>query len=80
MTSPLPAPRQCRSSGAALIFARTAKGEVMPLNAEATTVYAVRPLRDLLGVEEQTLADHLNGHVPHWATCPKADAFRRKKS
>lgn len=74
----LPAPRPCRLCGRPLIFARTAKGEVMPLDAKPTTVYVATEQPDLLGASELTLGDRVSGHVAHWATCPHADAFRSK--
>lgn len=76
MSDALPSPRPCRLCGVPLIFARTAEGKVMPLDAKATTVYVTTDQIDLLGKTELTLGDRIAGHVSHWVTCTNADAFR----
>lgn len=76
MSDALPTPRPCRRCGTALVFARTAEGKVMPLDAKPVTVYVTTTQVDLLGASELTRGDRINGHVAHWVTCPHADAFR----
>lgn len=64
----------CRGCGAEIIFARTDRGAMMPLNKEETKVAVIRH-------NGETRVDRLVvGHVPHHITCPQADDFRRKKT
>lgn len=56
---------KCRGCGGEIVFLKTAAGRVMPADAET-----VEP-----GDEQ---FDHAR-HVSHFATCSKADQFRRPR-
>lgn len=64
----------CRGCGADIIFARTDRGALMPLNKEETKIATVRTNGEL------KITTLVVGHVPHHITCPQADDFRRKKT
>lgn len=71
----------CKTCGAAIIWAKTAKGARTPLDA--------KPVRVAELVEDpetgkEIVQDGLfviggahTGHVSHWATCPQAKEHRR---
>lgn len=59
---------KCRACHAPIIFAETARGARMPLDAGQTRIAVVHEGR-VLRLE--------TGHVPHHITCPHADQFRR---
>ena len=73
------APRPCQACGKPLLFARTADGKHMPLDAAETEVFVVGEQIGLLGERELALIDRVRGHVTHFATCPNAGTFRRPK-
>ena len=56
--------KNCRSCGAAIVWMKTGKGKLMPVNADS-----VRP-----GDETYTPGIH----VSHFATCPQRDSWRKK--
>jgi hypothetical protein len=68
----------CKSCGAPLLWAKTAAGQRMPLDAvpspDGGWVYA-GPEKIRAAVEDDTVARY----VPHWATCPDAASHRRKR-
>ena len=80
---------QCRSCRAPVIWARTEAGKRMPLDPEPTADGNVRPdipnrydgegnvLVAVLGPLEREAHDGPL-HVPHFATCPDADRWRRR--
>ena len=80
MTSTLPAPRACAGCGKPILFARTQDGKIMPLDQTETEIFVVAEQTGLLGERELTLIDRVRGHVTHFATCPKAATFRRRKT
>lgn len=58
---------QCSGCGALIVWFRTASGKRMPVNAETT---------------KPTDAEHqldLKRHTSHFATCSKANEFRRSR-
>lgn len=70
----------CRSCGASIYWCRTPNGKAMPLDPEPVkrVVVVVRaPGPDL---PDEEVAKVVETYVPHHATCPKADEFRRARS
>ena len=55
---------RCKACGAELKWIKTKTSKAMPCDPKRVTV-----------VTEQ--GEVLNGYVPHWATCPEADRFRK---
>jgi len=66
----------CRGCGADIIFARTAQGALMPLNAATTKIATVARVPN--EVITPRVIELVVGHVPHHITCPKADEYRGK--
>lgn len=76
---------RCRSCGALIVFARTTKGTLMPLDAEPTADGNVTlehtgpglPLAQVHGAAS-LFEGHTDGvrYMPHHATCPQADEWR----
>ncbi|MBR2507221.1 MAG: hypothetical protein IKB70_10075 [Bacilli bacterium] len=56
---------QCKGCGADIIWIETKNNKRMPCDIKETTVITI----DGRVVE---------GYIPHWITCPKANEFRRK--
>lgn len=72
----------CKSCGAAILFVRTAKGRLMPLDAEAiTTADSRMRLWTLTGEAAPAVAGGWKtGHVSHFATCSEPARFRKVRS
>lgn len=78
----------CRSCGAAILWARTKNGKAMPLDAEPTpegnvvlTGEVVPSARGAVPICEVLAGPDLFGaplRMPHHATCPQADKWRRR--
>jgi hypothetical protein len=75
------APERCRSGGAEIVWAKTAKGKFMPLDAA--------PVKGgKLALVEGERMTHIvaadpeaeEGYVSHYATCPQAAQWRKAKS
>ena len=79
----------CRACGRRIIFIKTLKGKTMPCDAEP-----VKFVPDVAGNNKYVLADGLlingvipmpgdtdvhEGYVSHFATCPSAESFRKKR-
>lgn len=64
---------RCRSCGADVIWAKTAAGKLMPLDATETLGKVVYQL-DTTGRMQRAEG---RGHESHFATCPQADRWRR---
>jgi len=58
----------CKSCGAQIVWAKTASGRAMPLDA--------RPERRV--VLDGGVARVVDAYVAHWATCPHAGEHRRQ--
>ena len=56
----------CRSCGAEIIFLKTEKGKLIPVDAETVT-------------EGDELFDSKGGHVSHFSTCDDPERFRRSE-
>lgn len=53
--------------GAKIVFLKTARGSIMPINYDEATVSALD-------------THYVHGrHVPHHSTCPDVDYFRKKR-
>lgn len=80
---------KCRACGAPIVWVRTQAGKAMPCDAKVRW-YTAAPngrLKFVLITGEVVageLAEDLKnatgiGHISHFATCPNADDFRRKR-
>lgn len=77
-------PTACETCEAEIFFATAPSGKVMPVDAapRADGAAAVRCDRSggwrarILGPGDQLGPDERK-HMPHWVTCPRADAFRK---
>lgn len=56
----------CKGCGEQIVFLKTAKGKIMPVDAETWH-------------EGEELFDSDAGHVSHFETCPDAKAFRKAR-
>lgn len=61
--------RTCKSCGAEIVWVETIRGRPMPCNPEVITVMSAEGLQSKM----------VKGRIPHWATCPDADKWRKKK-
>lgn len=64
----------CRSCGAPIVFAKTAAGRLMPIDALEVSGFAVDVTTD-----PPTLIEQVKVHQSHFATCPNADQHRKKR-
>ena len=79
---------KCKSCGAEIIWLKTTSGKSMPCDAVQVMYWqrdkakgkVVTPNGEVLSCEFE--GDHAQatgmGYIPHWATCPSADKFKRK--
>lgn len=69
---------RCRSCGASIVFARTAKGKQMPLNAEPQRLVVLEP--DPQALDGLTKVAVVRAcFTPHFATCPAAAEHRKRR-
>lgn len=54
---------KCKGCGAEILWIKTKNGKIMPCNTDKTTIVTSQ-------------GETITGHVPHWATCPKAKDFK----
>jgi len=81
----------CKKCGAAIIWIKTKDGKNMPCNIQKVPFYEQDGAKEkfvtpagwvISGVavteseRARGLATHI-GHVPHWATCPAANEFKK---
>ena len=57
---------KCSGCGAEIVWIETKNKKIMPCNKEQTTIITDK-------------GETIKGHIHHWATCPKADNFRKKE-
>lgn len=80
---------KCRDCGAEIVFIRTRAGKYMPCEAEAV-YYNPSPAEDNIFIDEdgsvtwgkiaeRDTSGARRGYIPHWASCPGANRFRRKR-
>jgi len=67
---------KCKSCGAEIEWIKTKAGKNAPIDAKPVKVYIEAP--DLIGHENRWIL--ISAFTSHFATCPDADKFRRKKS
>lgn len=81
----------CRGCGAAIVWIRTASGKSMPCDAtpryytqkpKTGTKKIVTPNGEILSCEytEDPHKATGTGFVPHWATCPKYQDFKKGRN
>ena len=61
---------KCRSCGEEIVWIETFKGRSMPCNRKVVSVVTGEGLESKI----------VKGRIPHWATCPDAEAWRKKKA
>jgi len=64
-------PAKCKGCGADILWIKTKKGKLMPVNASPIKAYQINEYMP----PEWLLIDV---HIPHWATCPNAKNFKRR--
>lgn len=80
---------ECRSCGAPIRFARTARGRFLPLDREPSPDGNVLVWRgqasvvragQLAAVQQRARGGDADGllYMPHWQSCPHADDWRRR--
>ena len=73
----MPDSRPCKLCGAPIFFGTTAAGKAMPLDAKPEKRAIVSRVVSPEG--EHLQASLFDTYLPHWASCPKADSFRKPK-
>lgn len=75
---------RCKGCGRPIKWVKTPKGKSMPLDPDPVKMVMVRMVekKDLKGnvVSVVETGFSIDAYMPHWATCPKADKFKRKKN
>ena len=66
---------RCKGCGAEIRWIKTAAGKNMPLDFQPVRFYV--NMKNL--VDDEDRWEVINGHQAHWATCPNATEFKRKK-
>lgn len=56
---------QCKGCGEDIIFITSKNGKKIPCDPKPLSLVSLA-------------GEVIQGHMPHWATCPEADRFRRK--
>lgn len=79
---------KCKGCGAEIIFIRTAGGKSMPCEPAQLPYWARNGAKDKIVTPngEVISCDYAGeigketglGYLPHWATCPAGDRFRKK--
>jgi len=84
---------QCRACGAEIGFIKTVAGKTMPVNAEAVYFIPESTAKDVFVMPDGTVThgrattenaeplavEPVIGYISHFATCPKADFFRKPR-
>ena len=68
---------KCRGCGAEIRWIKTEANKAMPVDANPRNFYVER-IDSADGISRQTWK-MMSGYESHFATCPKADQFRKKK-
>jgi hypothetical protein len=69
----MPGVSKCKKCEARIIWVRTENDKNMPLDAKKVRIA-------VLDHDQAVVERYVEGHVPHWATCPAADDFRKQES
>jgi hypothetical protein len=70
---------KCKACGKEIYFLKTSKGNMMPVNAESISQDDRDFINSNLYREGDVLFDPKKGHISHFADCPEAKKFRKKK-
>jgi hypothetical protein len=70
--------RPCKKCGKDIIFAKTAKGKLVPLDT-TVSVFMAQPSVDEEGRESWNAEFIQGAYVSHFSTCPAADEFSASK-
>ena len=77
----------CRACGAPILWIKTRAGKSMPCDAKPQSYVEspggpqkiVTTAGDVISCNlVEVHQSNKRGYVPHWATCPNADSFRRR--
>ena len=80
---------QCRACGKEIGFIKTAAGKAMPVNANAVRFVRAGGPNTYVMIDgsiqrgrepEYGETDTMIGYISHFATCPAADRFRKKRA
>lgn len=72
----------CKTCEAPIIWATTAAGKAMPLDESPVLVggeWVLLPGGQTRKATDEDKGLHRPMYMPHWATCPDAPSFRRRK-
>lgn len=77
----------CKGCGAKIIWRQTENGKMIPCDPLPVGFRERETARGKIMIEDGRIVscDFTNepgaptGHIPHWATCPKAADFKRRK-
>jgi len=70
-TEDLAHPKQCKSCGKPIYWAKTQAGKLAPINADFKALKT-------LSIDGETL-QLLGAYASHFSTCPQANQFRKKR-
>ena len=76
----------CRGCGARIEWIKTRSGKMMPVDPEPVfvteggTMKFVTDEGDVISGQVTEETTDTVAYVPHWATCPEANSFRRRKT
>lgn len=75
----------CKACGEEIKWIRTRAGKKMPVDADSFAQHQLTPgvtvvteAGDVLSGGNRTVDTAAYGYLPHWASCPFADQFRRR--
>ena len=79
---------KCKACGVDILFIRSQSGKPIPCNAEQTLYRECKGAKGKVVTPNGEVISCMFdgdpnkatgiGHIPHWATCPKANQFRKK--
>lgn len=79
----------CKACGASIIWIKTTGGKSMPCDTKPVTYKAQNKAKDKIVTQNGEVISCVIGprginqatgigYIPHWATCPQADLFKKK--
>ena len=71
--------RNCKSCNRPLLFAKTPEGKIIPLDTVAP-IYIFDPKTNTCEQADNNIEGAVKCYVTHFATCPKASEFSKKKT
>ena len=71
----------CKGCGKEIKWVKTSTGKNMPLDPKPVKMIQVkdRPVMDDVQVESIKTGYSIDVYMPHWATCEKADQFKKEQ-